>query len=155
MSGTGGNTVSISGRPGLTAKQNWLVVNWYVVTHPLNQHNWPCVCFSFEKFNVRQWEDNLMSSSLISCPPILEILFHSETLFLCYDSKLVLITIQNYRAVRVGKDLWKSSSPTSLPRQGQLQQVTQGTQGGFGKSPERETSSHPWSAFSSALPSSM
>lgn len=32
---------------------------------------------------------------------------------------------KNHRIIRVGGDLWTSSSPTLLPRQGHLDQVTQ------------------------------
>lgn len=43
-----------------------------------------------------------------------------------------------YRITRVGRVLWRSSSPTTPPRQGHSQQATQ-EPGGFWMSPERET----------------
>jgi len=42
------------------------------------------------------------------------------------------IEAQKHRMVGVGRDLWGSSDPTHLPKQGQLEQVAQDlVQGGF------------------------
>ncbi|NXH85482.1 CMKMT methyltransferase, partial [Edolisoma coerulescens] len=38
---------------------------------------------------------------------------------------ILLSCSQNHRIIKVGRDLWRSSSPTCLPRQGHLEQVTQ------------------------------
>ena len=51
----------------------------------------------------------------------------------------------------VGRDLWGSSSPTLLPKQGHIQQAAQDlVQAGLEYSPEKDTPQPPWATCSSA-----
>lgn len=56
---------------------------------------------------------------------------------------------QNHRLAEVRNDLWKSSGPTFLLKQGHLEQVTEECPDGFWVPPGRETPHPPWIAYSS------
>lgn len=62
-------------------------------------------------------------------PPIPQLMFQlSLNFFLlaCFFSWLhTLWKLQNYRTGRVGRDIWRWPSPNLLPRQGQVEQLTQ------------------------------